>query len=408
MAAMMDKGRARRIMEKHELDALIGTARENIAYVSGLEGVDRRGSNRLERMFVVFPRDPHKDTILVIPRSYLMWVAQAELKDCGIRTFGNYYYVMAEKSAFTGEARVMSDEERVLAALRDRAPEYASSREALAATLAELGLGEQPAIGIDESHMFFGEWMDLTKAFPKARLSEAHAVFREIRMIKTPEEVERLRRAAAVAEKAMLDAIELIREGVTQRVIRDKLRQGMNNAGATIHTDAVGFGWQSNFSHIDPSDYRARAGDSFKFDFGCFLNGYPSDTARSGVIGKPSVQLASRWTALREAQQLGIDRVRPGMTASELFNIMIVQLRQGLKNPGFQRSNLGHAIGRDVYDAPTIEPNDHTVLEAGMVLNIEPPDFELGFNGLTIEDTVLLKDDGVEYLTHAPRDLFIR
>jgi Xaa-Pro dipeptidase len=398
---MMDKTRARRIMDRHELDALIGTARENIAYVSGLEGVDRRGSNRLERMFVVFPRDPDKDTILVIPRAYLLQVLQNGLTDASIRSVGTYYYVLAEPSA-------LSDEERELVALREQVPEYASPTEGLVAALADLDLGEQPSIGIDESHMFYGEWMHLSKVFPKARLSEAYRVFQEIRMVKSPAEVERLRRVAQINEHAMLDAIELIREGVEQRVVQHKLRQGLVGAGATISHDAIGFAWRSNYSHVEPSDYHARVGDVFKFDYGSFFDGYASDIARSGVIGKPSPQLASRYAAVRDAQQLGIETVRPGMTARELFNVMIESLRKDLKDSGFQRHNLGHGIGRDVYDPPNINSTDDTVLEAGMVLNIETPVHELGFGGLNLEDTLLLKDDGVEYLTHANRDLIVR
>lgn len=398
---MIDKARAHRIMDNHELDVLIGTARENIAYVTGLEGLDRRGSNRLERMYVVFARDPNQAPILVIPRSYLLWVLQAGHTESSLRTIGSYYYVLSDESA-------LSDEERELVALRDRTPEYPSPGEALAAALADLGLGEQLSLGIDESEMPFGEWMRLSRALPNARLVEAHAVFREIRIVKTPAEVERLRRVAEVNERARLGALELIREGVEHRVIRDKLREGMLAAGATVSHDAIGFGWRSNYSHVEPSAYRARAGDIFKFDHGCFLDGYASDNARTGVIGKPTSQQLSRYAAVLEAQQLGIESVRPGMRACELFNIMLDSMRKSLKNSTFQRHNLGHAIGRDVYDAPNIDANDQTVLEAGMVLNIETPYHELGFGGLTIEDTVLLKDDGVEQLTQSSKDLIIR
>lgn len=397
----MDKARARRIMERHELDVLIGTARENIEYVSGLAGVDRRGSNRLERMFVLFPRDAHKDTILVIPRTYLLWVVQQAYRGSSLRTFGSYHYVLADE-------RALCDEERELVALRDRLIEHASPSEALAAAIADLGLGERPTVGIDETQMTFGEWTRLHQVVPNARMVEAYSVFREIRMVKTAAEVARLRRVAEVNERAMLDAVELIREGVEQRVIQDRLKTGMVGAGATVNTPMIGFGWRSNYAHVEPSSYRAKAGDIFKFDHGCSLDGYAADTARSGVIGTPSSRQRDRFAAVLEAQQLGIQKARPGMLASDLFNVMIESLRKGLKNSTFQRSNLGHNIGRDTYDAPTIAAGDHTVLEAGMVLNIEAPDHELGFGGLTVEDTVLLKDDEVEYLTHASRELIIR
>jgi len=388
-------------MEKHGLDVLVGTARENIAYVTGLEGVDRRGSNRLERMYVVFPRDPAKETVFVIPQGYLLWILQNEHEPIGLRTMGCYHYVMASEDNLTAEERTLVD-------LRKRTPNNGTPVEALLAALSAMGLGERAAIGLDESQMPYGEVQQLREARPHARLAEAYAVFREIRMIKAPAEIERLRRAAQVNQKAMLDAIDQISLGVEHRVIRDRLREGMINAGATVSHDACGFSWRSNYSHVEPTPYRAQAGDLFKFDVGCYLDGYAADTARTGTIGRPSREQQQHYDVLRDAQQLGIASLRPGMKASELYNIIQEAMRKGLKNPTFNRTNYGHGIGRDVYDAPTIAATDDTPLEADMVLNIETPDHELGFGGLTIEDTVLLKDNGVEYFTDASRDLYIR
>ena len=398
---MMDRTRARRIMEKHGLDALIGTARENIAYVSGLDGVERRGSNGLERMYVVFPRDANKEPVLVIPQGYLLWILQNKHERCALRTIGSYYYVLASEANLTAEERVLVD-------LRDHTPGNATPVEALLGALSDVGIGERAAIGIDESKMDFGEVDQLRQQLPKARLSEAYAVFREIRMIKTPAEIARLRRAAEVNQKAMLDAIDLIHEGAEHQVVREKLRQGMIGAGAIVSHDACGFSWMSNYSHTEPSSYKAKAGDLFKFDVGLYLDGYAADTARTGVIGKPSKEQQQHYDAVRQAQQLGIEKVRPGMMASDLYEIMQASLRKNLKNPTFVRTNYGHGIGRDVYDAPTIAAADNTPFEAGMVLNIETPDHELGFGGLTLEDTILLKADGFEYFTDANRDLYIR
>jgi len=397
----MDRKRARSIMEKRGLDALVGTARENIAYVCGLDGVERKGSNGLERMYVVFPRDPGKETILVIPQGYLLWVIQNKMEPCSIRTIGSYYYVLAGESG-------LHPEERRLVDLRERSPNSATPVEALLAALSDAGIGGRASIGIDESKMYFGEVDQIRRALPKAEISEAYNVFREIRMIKTHAEVVKLRRAALVNQKAMLGAIEIIREGIEHRVVIEQLRRGMTGAGATISHDACGFSWASVYSHTEASSYRAKQGDLFKFDIGCYLGGYAADTARTGVVGKPSPAQASHYAAVREAQQLGIEKLRPGMLASELYEIMQASMRKGLKNPSFVRTNYGHGIGRDVYDVPTIAASDHTPLEAGMVLNLEAPDHELGFGGLTLEDTVLLTDHGVEYLTDANRDLYVR
>ena len=398
---MIDRNRARKIMEKYGLDALVGTAREHIAYISGLDGVERRGSNCLERMFVVFPRDDHKDPVLVIPQGYLQWILQNPHERCSLRTIGTYYYVMASETNLTAD-------ERTLVNLRERTPGNASPVDALLDAFSDLSLGEHASIGLDESKMFFGEVEQLRRQLPKAHFSEAYSVFREIRMIKIPAEIARLRRAAEVNQKAMLDAIDLIHEGVEHRVIRDKLREGMILAGATVSHDACGFSWMSNYSHTEPSTYRARPGDFFKFDVGLYLDGYAADTARTGVIGKPSKEQQKHYDAVYEAQQLGIEKIRPGMPANELYEIMQASMRKNLENPTFIRTNFGHGIGRDVYDMPTISASDSTPFEAGMVINIETPDHELGFGGLTLEDTILLKDDGVEYFTDANRNLYIK
>jgi len=399
--AMMGSSRAHTIMKKHGIDVLIGTARENIAYVTGLDGVERRGSNCLERMFVVLPRDAKKETVLVIPQGYLLWVLQNEHEPCALRTIGYYNYVLSNQQNLTSEERRLVD-------LRERTPGNASPMDALLGALSDVGLEEDATIGIDESRMTFGEVEQLHQARPKARLLEAYGVFREIRMVKSAAEIARLRMAAEVNQRAMLEAIDLIHVGVEHREIREKLRNGMIQSGAVVSHDACGFAWRSSYSHVEPSTYRARRGDIFKFDVGCFLDGYAADTARSGVIGKPSREQLRHYTAVHEAQQLGIEKLRPGILASELYEIMQTSLRKNLKNPTFVRTNYGHGIGRDVYDAPTIAAADDTPLEAGMVLNIEAPDHELGFGGLTLEDTVLLRDDGVEYLTNANRDLYVR
>jgi Xaa-Pro aminopeptidase len=156
---MMDRSRARRIMEMHGLDVLVGTARENIAYVSGLDGVERKGSNCLERMYVVFPRDPNRETILVLPQGYLLWVLQNHLEPCALRTIGSYHYVMAGTDG-------LSPEERRLVDLREKSPGSPTPIDALLAALSDAGMGGRSSIGIDESRMHFGEVDRIRKALP--------------------------------------------------------------------------------------------------------------------------------------------------------------------------------------------------------------------------------------------------
>ena len=94
------------------------------------------------------------------------------------------------------------------------------------------------------------------------------------------------------------------------------------------------------------------------------------------------------------------------MKCSDIFNVAVQTVRNsGI--PHYQRHHCGHGIGLEFYDPPLISPHDHTKIEEGMVLNIETPYYELGFGGLQVEDTVLVTESGVRYLTKSSRELSI-
>lgn len=399
---MVNRERARRIMERLDLDVLIATAPENVAYTTGFEPVLIPRINWLQRYWAVLPSDPSKDVVLIVPRISLVYLIQTPLPGVRIKTVGDYYFSMNPDDPLAAE-------EIALLELRERVQTYSSAMDALSAALSDLDVRHRKAgIGVDETLFSAREWGELQRALPDARVTEAYGTFREIRMVKTPDEVERLRRVAEINERAMLRAMELVREGVEHRQVHERLRQEMVLAGGTPTAVTVGFSWQSNYAFTAPSDYKAKRGDVFNFDCGCRVDGYASDTARTGVIGPPTPRQEFHYQVVREAQQVGLDMLKPGVRACDVFHAMLNVFHSAHKSTAFQRHSFGHGIGRSTYDAPNISPDDETPLEVGMVLNIEAPDRNLGFGGLTIEDTVLLTENGYEFLTHADRELYIR
>ncbi len=147
-----------------------------------------------------------------------------------------------------------------------------------------------------------------------------------------------------------------------------------------------------------------RRGEVIRFDVGCMLDGYYSDIARNYSLGQPSAgERALRYyEAILAAEQAAVDAMRPGVPASAVFQAGVAAAREaGI--PHYQRTHIGHGIGLEMYDIPLLGPNDHTPLEAGMVFEVETPYYELGFPGLQVEDTVVLREGGAEILAGLDR-----
>jgi Xaa-Pro aminopeptidase len=147
-----------------------------------------------------------------------------------------------------------------------------------------------------------------------------------------------------------------------------------------------------------------RKGGVVRFDVGCNLEGYFSDIARNYSLGQPAAGRRSidYYNAILAAETAAIDAMRPGVPASEVFHAAIRGAREsGI--PHYQRNHVGHGVGLEMYDIPLLGPNDNTPLEAGMVFEVETPYYELGFPGLQVEDTVVLREHGAEILCQLDR-----
>ena len=165
-------------------------------------------------------------------------------------------------------------------------------------------------------------------------------------------------------------------------------------------------GHRSALSDAYASERILRPGDLVRFDIGCVYQGYWSDIARTAVVGSPSARQASYYAALRAGLAAEVDRVRPGMTAGELFDIAVNTVRAGGLTH-YQRHHVGHAIGLSVYERPVITPDATTILQPGMVFCLETPYYELGWGGMMLEDTGVLTDTGFELFTSIDRDLVV-
>jgi len=227
-----------------------------------------------------------------------------------------------------------------------------------------------------------------------------------LRMVKDEVEIARLRRACAIAADALEEAIDRVRPGMAERDAALWLEMRMREMGAEgpAFPFIVASGPRGSLPHGAASDRRFAAGDFITFDVGCRYFGYHSDVTRTVALGTPVPELRQVYEIVREAQAAGIAAVRPGALARDVD----AAARQVISAAGYGERfghGTGHGVGLEIHEWPRVSALSETVLEAGMVLTVEPGIYLPGIGGVRIEDTVLVTQDGADVLTVSPKGL---
>ena len=247
----------------------------------------------------------------------------------------------------------------------------------------------------------------LGAALDPAELVPAGPTMSELRAIKDPDEIARLRAAAAAADRAMLavtaEGLSGRTEADVSRHIRDLLiAEGHDDAGFSI----VASGPNSASPHHEPGSRTISTGDAVVLDIGGTKAGYASDTSRTAFVGDPPADFLSLFAVLREAQAAACAAVRPGVPAAEIDAVA----RDIITDSGYGEAFLhrtGHGIGMETHEEPYIVASNPAPLVAGNAFSVEPGIYLRETWGARIEDIVVVTADGVERLNHRPRDLVV-
>jgi Xaa-Pro aminopeptidase len=226
------------------------------------------------------------------------------------------------------------------------------------------------------------------------------------RCVKDAEEIELIAQAQALADAAFADILGSIRAGRTEREVALELEYAMRRAGS----DGVAFplivasGPNSALPHAGVTDRVIERGDFVKLDFGARVGGYRSDMTRTVVVGAASPRHRQIYEGVRLANEAGIDAVAAGRTGIEVdAEARAVLDRLGIE--GAFRHGLGHGVGLDVHEGPSLSPKGERALESGMVVTVEPGVYVPGFGGVRIEDLVVVEAGGCRVLSTAPKEL---
>lgn len=399
-------------MESKGLDAIVATSPENVTYCSDFYNVYQwtRLTSDVQ-CYVILPNSSKLEPTLVAWRNDIgrlianpPWIKQLTFYQANAYTTRSIFSTKgADESEAKRRGKLTAYEEKLYDILTN-SKMFQTPTEALAGTLKEMGLSNAK-IGIDEIGIPGPILDSARKKLPRAKISQAYETIREIRMVKTPEEISRVRQAAKINERAVQNAIKEIRPGATEQDLFAVYKESLVKDDALPSFTMILGGHRSLLS-CPPSDYPLRKGDMIRFDVGCRYKHYCSDIARMAVIGEPSETLKTSYSAVLKGQTEVLEGIKPGVKASELYRRAVEAIRKsGL--PRYAGYACGHGVGIEYQDPPRIAEEDQHTLEPNMTLSIEDPWFDVGFGCVQVEDTILVTPNGYERFTESSRELNI-
>jgi Xaa-Pro dipeptidase len=247
-------------------------------------------------------------------------------------------------------------------------------------------------------------WRALAKAFGgEEKLEPANSLILEMRKIKDKQEIQSIREACNLASIGMQVAFETIRPGVREKEVAAEIEYAMRKKGSdgTSFDTIIASGAASAFPHGSCSDRTIRGGDLVVVDLGATYNFYRSDMTRTFTAGKPSEKQRKIYETVKLAHQKAFTAIKPNVAAREVD----AAARHAIEADGYGEffvHNLGHGVGLEIHEAPTLSPDSKDTLAAGNMVTDEPGIYLPGYGGIRIEDTVLVTQDGAEKLTVGP------
>jgi len=238
------------------------------------------------------------------------------------------------------------------------------------------------------------------------KLAIDHNFIRELRKVKDAEEIELMRKAAELTSEGMRVACETVAAGIREYEVVAEIEYAMRKQGCsgTAFETIVASGVYSAFPHGGCSDRKIREGDLVVVDVGATYGFYRSDMTRTFVAGNPSEKQKKLYQTVKTAQEKAFEAVKPSVKAADVD----AAARKIIADAGYGECfvhGLGHGVGLEVHEPPTLGPDSKDVLAAGNVVTVEPGVYLVGYGGVRIEDTVLVQRNGAKKLTYGSYSL---
>jgi Xaa-Pro aminopeptidase len=228
----------------------------------------------------------------------------------------------------------------------------------------------------------------------------------ELRRVKSPAEIARIRRSVETNSRAFEQTARRVKPGMRECDLAAELDYQLRRLGAEKNSfeTIVAAGVRSALPHAQPTAARINRGDLVVVDMGAIQDGYCSDMTRMLFLGSPNAKVKRTYRAVLDAQLAAIHTVRAGVSSIRVDAAARNVLKAHELDRAFVHST-GHGLGLEIHEQPRIARRDKCKLEAGMAITIEPGVYLEGFGGIRIEDTVVVTQNGCEILTPTSKDL---
>jgi Xaa-Pro dipeptidase len=259
----------------------------------------------------------------------------------------------------------------------------------------------------------------LTEKLPEAKLIKADDILWEMRLTKSPEELDLIRESAKwgnlahqflqeYASPGRWDADVALEATMEATAIMKKTLGPQYTPTAGTRCCSSGFrgqvGWKSAMPHSIAIERPIKQGDVLVTGAGADVGGYNSELERTMIVGPPTDRQKHYFEVMLEAQDAAISALKPGASCADVDNAANKIIHKaGLKE--FVRHHSGHGIGLQGHEPPWLDQGNPLSLKPGMVVSIEPGIYRLGYAGFRHSDTLIVTDDGNEVVTYYPRDL---
>lgn len=262
-------------------------------------------------------------------------------------------------------------------------------------------------LGYEESYMTVAEFLAYEKKLD-ARLVPVSAQLAAFRAVKEPYELDRMRKAQEITDRAFAEVLPRIKAGMTEKELCAELIYCLlKNGGEGLSFEPIVVsGPNTSLPHGVPGDRKLREGDFITMDFGVIYQGYCSDMTRTVALGYATEEMKKVYNTVLQAQLAGIAATKAGATGKDIDGAARQVIAEAGFGPYFGHG-YGHSLGLEVHESPNCSPACNDSIPENAVCSAEPGIYLPGKFGVRIEDVVVFTKDGCEILTASPKNLTI-
>lgn len=318
-----------------------------------------------------------------------------------------YLVVTGEKAVFLTDSRYLEAAQNKIKTC-DEILNIKKMSDELAAVISSLGVKK---LMLESERITVARFNQLSKLFADIELvtdGELDTKIDSIRAIKTRQQTDTIIKAQRIAERAFDYILGFITVGKTEREIALELEYFMLKNGAdalSFETIAVS-GKNSSLPHGVPSDKKIENGDFITMDYGATVDFYHSDMTRTVAVGEVSSKQADIYETVLKSQIAGLEAIKAGKICKEVDAVS----RNIIADKGYGDyfgHGLGHGVGVEIHEFPSLNPSSETVLKEGHIVTVEPGIYLPGEFGVRIEDMALVTANGCENLTVCEKKLIV-